>query len=470
MISSESINPDIVVENDLPTPVQQENAQEEIPADSDRITDYTYKDIRRGHIIKFKENESDEAIEGKALFRAGKVGNQFEDWWNIENLKDGVKGHFDTSKFASVEKVTADENEHVETAFVVQIPKYLHNESRCMDAKEKELSCWDEFGVIEEVRDEGQKTLGTNWILVEKVIDGEMGDKARLCVRGDQEQASFRTDSPTVHKSSLNVFFMLAAEKGWHIQTGDVKCAFLQGEELDRDVYLRPPKERRIDGMIWKMRKPAYGLRDASRKFYLQLCTELKALGCKQSKYDPAVYLYYHNNDLEGVVLTHVDDLMHGSGGSVFYKCVMKPLKEIFKFGSEEAVEFRYVGMQVKQCEEFISVNQDYYLSAMDIPKLRSEKEHEQLDEEGQSEYRSVLGRIGWLGNLRRLDLTFDHISMSTKLGKAMEKDMSEALKIMKKMVASSTEVKFPCLGDRAKWVMEVYADTGFNANAEFNK
>ena len=127
-----------------------------------------------------------------------------------------------------------------------------------LDAKENELSHWDEFGVIEEVVDEGQKTLGTNWILVEKVIDGEMAVKARLCVRGDQEEASFRTDSPTVHKSSLNVFFMLAAEKRWQIQTGDVKCAFLQGEELDRDVYLKPPKERRIDGMIWKMKTPLW--------------------------------------------------------------------------------------------------------------------------------------------------------------------------------------------------------------------
>ena len=53
---------------------------------------------------------------------------------------------------------------------------------------------------------------------------------------------------------------------------------------------------------------------------------------------------------------------------------------------------------------------------------------------------------------------------MSTKLGKAIGKDMSEALKVMKKMVSSSTEVKFPCLGDRAKWVMEVYADAGFKS------
>ena len=36
-----------------------ENIQEENPIDADRLANYTYKDIRRGHTIKFKQNESD---------------------------------------------------------------------------------------------------------------------------------------------------------------------------------------------------------------------------------------------------------------------------------------------------------------------------------------------------------------------------------------------------------------------------
>ena len=83
-------------------------------------------------------------------------------------------------------------------------------------------------------------------MLVEKVIDGELGVKARLCIRGDQEKSKFRTDSPTVHKTSINIFYMLAATKGWMIQTADIKCAFLQGENIDREVFVKPPKERRV--------------------------------------------------------------------------------------------------------------------------------------------------------------------------------------------------------------------------------
>ena len=56
------------------------------------------------------------------------------------------------------------------------------------------------------------------------MADGVNTIKARLCLRGDQEKAEFRTDSPTVRKSSINLFFMLAAKNKWKIKTSDVKC------------------------------------------------------------------------------------------------------------------------------------------------------------------------------------------------------------------------------------------------------
>ena len=61
----------------------------------------------------------------------------------------------------------------MEQVYVVQIPRYLHHERKCLEAKKKELDCWDEFQVYQEVPDEGQQTIGTNWILTEKVIDGK---------------------------------------------------------------------------------------------------------------------------------------------------------------------------------------------------------------------------------------------------------------------------------------------------------
>ena len=123
-------------------------------------------------------------------------------------------------------------------------------------------------------------------------------------------------------------------------------------------------------------------------------------------------------------------------------------LKQKFKFGTEEKNEFRYVGMHVKQFGNFVSVNQDHYMSSFEIPDIQYVKDEQLLDEEAQSEFRSILGRIGWLGNHSRPDLAYDHMAMSTKLGKATGTDLFSAIKIVKKMIASTTELRFPYLGD----------------------
>ena len=156
-----------------------------------------------------------------------------------------------------------------------------------------------------------------------------MGLKARLCVRGDQERdnENIRTDSPTVHKTSTKLFYLIAAQNKWKIKTADAKAAFLQGSDLDRDVYIKPPKERRVPGVVWKMVKRAYGFVDASRGFYLELEKTLLELRCVVSIHDPAMYMYYgKENKLEGMLLTHVDDMPHGSGGIQFEDMVMKRL------------------------------------------------------------------------------------------------------------------------------------------------
>ena len=247
----------------------------------------------------------------------------------------------------------------------------------------------------------------------------------------------------------------------------DIKCAFLQGQDIDREVFLRPPKERRVKGIVWRMIKRVYGFTDASRGFYLELSKTIIELNCVRSKFDPALYLYidYDNHILAGIIMTHVDDLLHGSGNEKFYKDVMDPLKEKFEFGSEEKDEFRYIGMHVKQFRNHIEIDQDHYFASMDIPHdPQIENEDLTMDEDGQSEFRSLLGRIGWLGNHSRPDLVFDHISLSTKLGKATYGDYAYLVKITRKMVAGSTTMKFPNLGDPGSWVIDVYADAGFKS------
>ena len=65
--------------------------------------------------------------------------------------------------------------------------------------------------------------------------------RAWLVCRGFQEQL----DSPTGSKDALRILLAIAASKGWTIKSDNIKNAYLQGEEIDRLVYMESPAELR---------------------------------------------------------------------------------------------------------------------------------------------------------------------------------------------------------------------------------
>ena len=77
------------------------------------------------------------------------------------------------------------------------------------------------------------------------------------------------------------MFFAVVASQKWEIRSTDIKSAFLQGKVLDRDVYLKPPKEAGLSkGQLWKLKHCLYGLNDAARQFYKSVEECLLDAGC----------------------------------------------------------------------------------------------------------------------------------------------------------------------------------------------
>ena len=421
----------------------------------------SYKRIKVGDAIEYKSPVTGALESAVVTSRAGKAsgGNRF--WWNIQTSSGDVKS-VDMSRMVDLKR--AEEESQIMDTLVVTVPRYMHSEPECVAAKEKELENWEQFEVYREVKDVGQTLLGTNWVLVKK----DYGVKARLCVRGDQEEdkESVRTDSPTVNRVNVKLFYVLAASMGWQVRTADVKAAFLQGAPLERDVFIRPPKERRIKGVVWKLIKGCYGLVDASRGFYLELDKVLIELKCKPSVLDPAVYLYYNQlGELNGMILTHVDDILHGSGNDEFQQKVMEPLKGRFKFGREGDSAFKFVGVNVQQTDDSVTTDQDQYVEELDVPQMKEIALNEAdslLDDEGQSDFRAIVGKIGWIANTSRPDVSYDSLMLSTKLGEATLSDMRQAIKMTKKLKCDTTCMKFTDLGPISEWSLLAYGDAGF--------
>ena len=100
----------------------------------------------------------------------------------------------------------------------------------------------------------------------------------------------------------------MATNNGFELASVDIRAAFLQAKTLDWEVFMTPPEDQRIKGWKWKLKKPLYGLDDASRKFWLKVKETLVSLGLKIMPGDEAFYYLHEEGKLQGAVLTHVDD------------------------------------------------------------------------------------------------------------------------------------------------------------------
>ena len=115
-------------------------------------------------------------------------------------------------------------------------------------AKENELDKLAQFGTYEEVVNSGQKTLSTTWVITTK----DRNTKARIVVRGFEEKdLEIPRYSPTVGKGAMRLFISVAALQKWTVKTTDIKSAFLQGKELDRDIYIKPLQKVRHHSILY---------------------------------------------------------------------------------------------------------------------------------------------------------------------------------------------------------------------------
>ena len=102
-----------------------------------------------------------------------------------------------------------------------------------------------------------------------KEKDGQWVPKARLVARGFEEMDdSVQRDSPTCSAEAMKLVLTILAMKGWIPKSMDMKIAFLQGDKLKRNIYVKPPREAQDDGYLWHFEKCICRLGDASLYWY----------------------------------------------------------------------------------------------------------------------------------------------------------------------------------------------------------
>ncbi|XP_053166755.1 uncharacterized protein LOC128351321 isoform X1 [Hemicordylus capensis] len=162
----------------------------------------------------------------------------------------------------------------------------------------------------------GRKTVGCKWVF--KVKQDAEGDvqryKARLVAKGYSQiygQDYDETFAPVVKHTSIRTLLSMAAAKGMQVEHLDIKTAFLHGE-IEEDIYMQQPpgfEEPGKKGLVCKLQKSIYGLKQAARAWNEKLNQLLLKEGFTQGKADPCLYSRLRDNRWT-YILTYVDDLI----------------------------------------------------------------------------------------------------------------------------------------------------------------
>lgn len=264
--------------------------------------------------------------------------------------------------------------------------------------------------------------------------------RARVVVPGFRDVLSFaiRKDAPTGSRLSQHMLFILTAsnnkavkgeKNAWRLVSADVKSAFLKGDPYmagDRELYMENMKDSETSDApglpfgraLVKIRKGVFGLADAPRQWYLRLNRALLEQGWERSSLDYACWLLWSNDKttLDGVIISHVDDLLLGGGPRA--QALLQDLGKLLGFGSVEYDDFTYCGKRIRQHEEdgsiSISISMVEYhsnLKPVAIPVHRRAQAASELNDGERRQLRAILGSLQWLLAQLRFDLAY-HLSV----------------------------------------------------------
>ena len=328
---------------------------------------------------------------------------------------------------------------------------------RFMAAKQTELDSLLLYKVYQEVPLEPSfDVYSCRFVCSEKkalILGDALRAKARLvaqnfCVQGSPDGQT-KTDlgcvAPTSARSSFKLVLHTLLQMGWVPKTVDVRTAFLQGEPLLRDVYIRPPPEANVPpDRVWKLLKALYGLVDAPDRWFAMVkkifCTYMAA---QQSKVDPAVFYWLSpKRDLIGLVSTHVDDFFFG-GTPEWEAHFETSLRSHVDVGATEDLRkqgsLTYAGLTISYAqidgEEVITLDLEDYVSKLESIPLDSNRHPDDIMNATElTLFRGLVGGLLWSSTQTRPTDAFAVSELASFVGDPRVKHLSKGNEVLGKI------------------------------------
>ena len=236
-----------------------------------------------------------------------------------------------------------------------------------MEAAKVELQTLEDMDVWEIVPKESwMNVLPSTWAFRRKRLpSGEIKKlKARFCARGDRQLKDvdfFETFAPVVSWNTVRLLLTLQAQLGLANSQVDFTAAFVHADiDLPPDYDMMSPEEKSKvgvfvemprgfaqPGMVLKLKKSLYGLRQAPRNHFQNCRDSLEAIGFKQAiNVDPCLFI----SD-SVICLVYVDDCLFFARDQADIDLAVERLKGHFKLEVEDEVG-GFLGVHIERNEK----------------------------------------------------------------------------------------------------------------------
>ena len=163
---------------------------------------------------------------------------------------------------------------------------------------------------------DGIKAIGCKWVFKTKKdsLDNIKRHKARLVAKGFTQREGIdymETFSPISKKDSLRIIMALVAHFDFDLHQMDVKTTFLNGN-LEEEVCTKQPEgfsSSEGENLVCKPKKSIYGLKQASRQWYLKFHEGIASFSFEENIMDQCIYQKVSGSKICFLVL-YVNDIL----------------------------------------------------------------------------------------------------------------------------------------------------------------
>ncbi|CAE7751606.1 RE1 [Symbiodinium sp. CCMP2592] len=255
--------------------------------------------------------------------------------------------------------------------------------------------------------------------------------KARLVIAGHRDPDLLKglpTHAPTISRQGILLLLQILSsnlENDWNGYAGDVTAAFLCGEELQRELYLRQPRSglgNLHPEQLLRIRKPIFGLVDSPSAWWQKFRSTMRSLVVHhdgkrwmvvQSTLDHCIFMVqevlsekegggYELGPPQAYLGVHVDDVLL-VGKRALCEVLKAEISKKFPIRDWETEKFEYVRDLRGQGEDQPGELRGHPAESPDHAEASETQKHDNM---------SLIGALSWMASQTRPDLQVG-VSMS---------------------------------------------------------